>query len=46
MYKNILGVFYNNKIYIADGDAEVYDGATNTWKAWPKPIYNMSNEAW
>jgi hypothetical protein len=38
----IVGLFYKNKIYIADGQPEVFDIATGVWGTWPAPIYNMT----
>ena len=43
---NILGLMYQNKIYIADVISEVYDGATNAWTFWPRPINGMNFDAW
>ena len=37
---------YQNKIYIADVISEVYDGATNAWTFWPRPINGMNFDAW
>ncbi len=36
------GLFFQNKIYIADGQPEVFNIATGVWGTWPAPIYNMT----
>ena len=32
-------------MYIVDGYPELFDGATNLWRSWQPPIYDMTDEA-